>query len=398
MAGYNVNGTLHDSPKSLNHNLDSDSEREMGDQEKKKKRLSLQEGSSAGPSSLLDKGKQRSATMGPLRASPEHESGGEGNKKGKGKAPGYGLAGLTSCEACRKGKRKGPAPVAVSDAVHGFIQDSSHLTPDLTRKSSVVSEFGSADFDRKLSASTDPIFFALALTVIASTEGIVHLFLGNNTAHIITTAQANQLALALRLDEESRARAICLPLDDAYDLCLPTEVDDDMITRAGILPQPSGTTPLIAGFNVNTSLFRILNDTLAIQRRKTPRMMEEILADLHRLQELRERTIHTYLTVPDPLRLRNAYDSRSARVGENGHALNSFLVMQGNILVTQHVVRLVLLKTRLALLAQLAIFTPMMPPSMAAEDTAENIACELLDGLNSSESPLRRYPFDGDIQ
>jgi len=31
----------------------------------------------------------------------------------------------------------------------------------------------------------------------------VHLLLGNNTAHVISTAQANQLALALRLNEES---------------------------------------------------------------------------------------------------------------------------------------------------------------------------------------------------
>lgn len=38
--------------------------------------------------------------------------------------------------------------------------------------------------------------------VICYLEGIAHLFLGNNTAHVIATAQANQLALALRLNEE----------------------------------------------------------------------------------------------------------------------------------------------------------------------------------------------------
>jgi hypothetical protein len=39
--------------------------------------------------------------------------------------------------------------------------------------------------------------------VICYLEGIVHLLLGNNTAHVIATAQANQLALAMRLNEES---------------------------------------------------------------------------------------------------------------------------------------------------------------------------------------------------
>lgn len=34
-------------------------------------------------------------------------------------------------------------------------------------------------------------------------EGIVHLLLGNNTAHVIATATANQLALTMRLNEES---------------------------------------------------------------------------------------------------------------------------------------------------------------------------------------------------
>jgi hypothetical protein len=39
--------------------------------------------------------------------------------------------------------------------------------------------------------------------VISYLEGIVHLLLGNNTAHVICTANANQLALTMRLNEES---------------------------------------------------------------------------------------------------------------------------------------------------------------------------------------------------
>ncbi|WWC61108.1 uncharacterized protein I303_103686 [Kwoniella dejecticola CBS 10117] len=492
MTGYNINtdGTFRASPQSIVRQIDSDTE--MGDLMQKRKRLSLQEGvlggsSGSGSSQSVEKGKQRSVTMGPLRASPEHDSSGENSKKGKGKGKATtaaGLAGFTSCEACRRGKRrcepsplvppdhpdaarlpcarcrrfaiecvrvkavrrKGPAPVAVSDAVHGYNHDSSLITPDTARRSSALSDIGGSDFERKLSASSnhspayplaspalsinnlpegidqvvpgptidsilnlffdyvypltpclhrptfvadltarrdrhDPVFFALTMSVMASTlvqiprslvnldkneveslarkciqisrakmahmwedatpisssmvvisylEGIVYLFLGNNTAHVVATAQSNQLALALRLNEESsydgldmiereirrriywRARSICLSLEDAHDLLLPAEVDDDMITPDGILPQPPGTTPLITGFNVNTHLFRILNDAIAIQRRKSPRSMEEILTDLQRLQDLRNRTIQTFLTVPDPLRMRNAYDSRSA--------------------------------------------------------------------------------------
>nr|XP_018263829.1 uncharacterized protein I303_03702 [Kwoniella dejecticola CBS 10117]OBR85987.1 hypothetical protein I303_03702 [Kwoniella dejecticola CBS 10117] len=574
MTGYNINtdGTFRASPQSIVRQIDSDTE--MGDLMQKRKRLSLQEGvlggsSGSGSSQSVEKGKQRSVTMGPLRASPEHDSSGENSKKGKGKGKATtaaGLAGFTSCEACRRGKRrcepsplvppdhpdaarlpcarcrrfaiecvrvkavrrKGPAPVAVSDAVHGYNHDSSLITPDTARRSSALSDIGGSDFERKLSASSnhspayplaspalsinnlpegidqvvpgptidsilnlffdyvypltpclhrptfvadltarrdrhDPVFFALTMSVMASTlvqiprslvnldkneveslarkciqisrakmahmwedatpisssmgdEGIVYLFLGNNTAHVVATAQSNQLALALRLNEESsydgldmiereirrriywllfqadkstaclRARSICLSLEDAHDLLLPAEVDDDMITPDGILPQPPGTTPLITGFNVNTHLFRILNDAIAIQRRKSPRSMEEILTDLQRLQDLRNRTIQTFLTVPDPLRMRNAYDSRSASpavdwenklraqfvdffrsAGDRSHALNSYLVMQ----------------TQQALLAQLAVITPILPPPMGPEETAENIACELLDGLNS---------------
>ncbi|OCF71847.1 hypothetical protein I204_07107 [Kwoniella mangroviensis CBS 8886] len=556
MTDLNVDGILSSSPQPIVQDLNSDTE--MSDQGKKRKRSSLPvPPTSVSPSGSINKGKQRAVTIGPIRDSPEQDSSAsaENNKKAKGKLSTSVLAGFTRkeskfemmpnqvdwlrrrcepsplvppdhpdaarlpCARCRRFaidcvrvkavRRKGPAPVAVSDAVHGYSHGSGLTEPDTARRSSAFSDLESTDFERKLSISyvrvypltpclhrptfvtdltarrdkTDPIFFALALTVIASTlvqvprnlvnldkkevedlarkcikvarakmahmwdepipitlyadcrdsEGIVHLFLGNNTAHVVVTAQANQMALALRLNEESSyegldvvecemrrrmywllfqadkstaclvTRTICLPLEDAHNLLLPAEVDDEMITCDGILPQPPETTPLITGFNVNTNLFRILNDAILIQRRKSPRLMEEILADLQKLQVLRHRTIQTYLTVPDPLKLRKAYDSRSASpaVGweskllarfvdffsntpsDRAHALNSYLVMQGNILVTQHVLRLVLLQTRQALLAQLALFTPMLPSPMGPEESAKNIACELLDGLNS---------------
>ncbi|ORX39881.1 fungal-specific transcription factor domain-domain-containing protein [Kockovaella imperatae] len=274
--------------------------------------------------------------------------------------------------------------------------------------------------------------------VICYLEGIVHLLLGNNTAHVICTAQANQLALALRLNEESsyesldpiecemrrriywllfqadkstaclRARTICLRLEDAANLMLPSEVDDEQITPAGILPQPFGKTPLITGFNIATNLFRILNDALLLQRRKAPPTVDSILADLSNVNELREKVIQTALDVAPPLKLRSKNISFETspdhdwetelheRVldffqdpGETPHALNSFTVMQGNILVTQHLVRLVLLQTRESLFQQLALLTQMPMTGVGGlaglqmAEAAEDIARELLDGLNS---------------
>lgn len=277
-----------------------------------------------------------------------------------------------------------------------------------------------------------------AFVVISYLEGIVHLLLGNNLAHVEATGRANQLALAMRLNEESsyvgldpveseirrriywllfqadkstaclRARVIGLRLDDAAGLLLPSEVDDEQITPTGIMPQPPEKTPLISGFNIVTNLFRILNDALILQRRKVTPTANSILADLELVNELRERVKQTTLNVAEPFRLRKAYNSRLSSpatdwetklhtrfldffqsAGETTHALDSFLVMQGNILVTQHVVRLVLLQTRESLFQQLSLLTQLPVDGIRAltgaqtAEGAEDIACELLDGLNS---------------
>jgi hypothetical protein len=63
--------------------------------------------------------------------------------------------------------------------------------------------------------------------------------------------------------------------------------------------------------------------------------------------------------------------------------------MQGNILVTQHVVRLVLLQARDSLYQQLALLTQMPINGVGGlagdqmNEAAETIATELLDGLHS---------------
>ena len=130
-------------------------------------------------------------------------------------------------------------------------------------------------------------------------------------------------------------------------MSLPTEVDDEQITSNGILPQPIGKTPLISGFNINTNLFRILNDALLLQRRRATPTVDTVLADLQTVNGLRDKVMQTTLEVADPLQLRTAYDSRVASPSEDWesklqerflnyfqapsdstHALNSFLVMQ----------------------------------------------------------------------
>jgi hypothetical protein len=214
--------------------------------------------------------------------------------------------------------------------------------------------------------------------VIFYLEGIVHLILGNNTAHVIVTAQANQCALALRLNEESsyeglnpieteirrriywllfqadksaacnRNRTINLRLDDAPGLRLPTEVDDEQITADGFLPQPPGRTPTIAGFNIVTNLFRVMNDALLLQRRRAPPSVDSIIADLHTIGRLSHEISDFTNNVASPLRIRFSldHDSRAASPAQGWEAdmtarirdffadvttqdsINSFKVMQ----------------------------------------------------------------------
>lgn len=145
-----------------------------------------------------------------------------------------------------------------------------------------------------------------------------------------------------------RSRTICLRLDDAPNLSLPTEVDDEQITPNGILPQPIGRTPTITGFNIVTNLFRILNDALLLQRRLkgAATSIESILADLGDVNMLRDRVINATSDVASPLRVRSAYDSRAASPQQGWEAnmqarfmdffsgvtsdnnVNSFMVMQ----------------------------------------------------------------------
>jgi hypothetical protein len=93
-------------------------------------------------------------------------------------------------------------------------------------------------------------------------------------------------------------------------IVLALRLDDELITPNGIMPQPAGKTPLISGFNVNTNLFRILNDALLLQRRRAPPTVDSVVADLQHVNELREKVMQTTLQVPDALLLRTEWRSR----------------------------------------------------------------------------------------
>ncbi len=75
----------------------------------------------------------------------------------------------------------------------------------------------------------------------------MHLILGNNTAHVISTANANQLALAMRLNEESVSGAERQALTRKLELVLKTtaaqaeEVQQKKIKAGRILPAHLGS-------------------------------------------------------------------------------------------------------------------------------------------------------------
>jgi hypothetical protein len=79
------------------------------------------------------------------------------------------------------------------------------------------------------------------------------------------------------------------------------------------MPQPIGRTPIIAGFNIVTDLFRTLNDALLLQRRRTTSTIDSLLADLQSVNELKEKVMRTAMDVATPLKLAKAADSRLSR-------------------------------------------------------------------------------------
>ena len=211
--------------------------------------------------------------------------------------------------------------------------------------------------------------------------------------------------ILLRLEDLVRARDAEL----IQTVALAPEIADELIMS---YPQPLGKPNLTSGFNVGIRLAQVLNDALLL-RRRLPGTVEAVLAELGVMAGMQDRALRIVLDLPELLQLRLTYNSRLSRPEDDweaklqrrfqgyfqspGHGLNAFLVMQvstnqtdlpqGNILVTQHLVRLVLYEARETLLAQLSRLTqtPILQVirMVGPAESAEDLAYELLDGLNS---------------
>ncbi|KAK8869795.1 hypothetical protein IAR55_000363 [Kwoniella newhampshirensis] len=397
----------------------------------------------------MDEHPQSVVPMGPLRGSPQHidEStdwekrrkrvGASSTSRGKAKAEVDSEAEEEEEEKKKKKgkfpsgmitKRKGPAPVAISDAAYGF-------PPAAVRKSSAQSEVTIVKSERLRSSSYRFVLQAspthahedgegpggsdgeemsqsyqsenggdLGGEWVKKTaqltkgtdgyptrarEGIVHLFLGNDTAHVVTTAQANQLALSLRLNEAAGNAETSL----LGKWTSTGEADDDQL----LFQADKSTACLLSrticlrledAFVGDTSAARLtcrlLHDALLLQRRKIPRTMPEIHDDLQQITLLRVRAIETARNVPEELKLQMVFDASKAvfeaYYGSQGPpGTNAYLVMQ----------------TRQILLSQWSMFTPVPPQNSAHDDQTEDLACELLNGLNS---PIRWPSPHGDDQ
>ncbi|WWD15931.1 hypothetical protein CI109_100355 [Kwoniella shandongensis] len=263
----------------------------------------------------------------------------------------------TECVRIKAARRKGPAPVAISDAVHGYRRG----TPEAIRRLSGLSEVTTmVDSDRQGSTSGHRVFSYAGLDPI---------------------------------ETEIRRRMY-------WDLPLPAEVDDEQITLKGIL-SGSGVTPLITGFNVVTELVRWVTGQVWANSQNPERCAHFATTEdatehvgnygrsatgphdeaedyryggtCSRRVEAAEgfRCEQGCVSVPKELSLtiRPAVDweqklrERFESYYEGPHASNSYLVMQ-------------------MLLAQWAMFTPIAPQDFGYEEQAEDIACELLNGLN----------------
>jgi len=138
------------------------------------------------------------------------------------------------------------------------------------------------------------------------------------------------------------------------------------ITASAYLPQPQGKTALVSGLNYISRIFALLGEILVRIRvdKRSPPQGQFATARLEEVESLHQRIMSALSHAPEPLRLNykpfssmgivnsgitdfaNSTFNRQATFAEvkdffdNPHAsranaLNPFLVMQGNLYVTQ---------------------------------------------------------------
>ncbi|KAJ7288465.1 fungal-specific transcription factor domain-containing protein [Mycena rebaudengoi] len=198
-------------------------------------------------------------------------------------------------------------------------------------------------------------------------------------------------------------RPICLR-DEDCTLHFPKELDDEYITPSAYLPQPHGKTAIVSGLNYASRIFALLGEILVRIRvdKRSPPQGQFATARLEEVESLHSRIVSALAHCPEPLRLKRSFSQsivppeyggagfRQATFAEvkdffdnpnasRENALNPFLVVQGNIYVTQQLVRFVIEQYRDELLLSIQ---GSVDEQKVAEDR-EAVASDLLNILHS---------------
>ncbi|KAJ7696030.1 fungal-specific transcription factor domain-containing protein [Mycena rosella] len=198
-------------------------------------------------------------------------------------------------------------------------------------------------------------------------------------------------------------RPICLR-DEDCTLHFPKELDDEYITPSAYLPQPHGKTAIVSGLNYASRIFALLGEILVRIRvdKRSPPQGQFATARLEEVESLHSRILTALAHCPEPLRHKRSFSQSNvpAEYGGAGfrqatfaevkdffdnpnasreNALNPFLVMQGNIYVTQQLVRFVIEQYRDELVMSIQ---GSVNEQKVAEDR-EAVASDLLNILHS---------------
>ncbi|KAG8897890.1 hypothetical protein FRB99_007857, partial [Tulasnella sp. 403] len=226
-------------------------------------------------------------------------------------------------------------------------------------------------------------------------------------------------------------RPVSLTADECTSL-LPTEVDDEFITTRAILPQPPNKTPILSGFIYISKIFILCGEITAIIRRDRhkPPTDAAAVARLEEVCDIHRRITNIFADAPPELRLRSSRKTSSATPGfdfgasdatgatgdidgytqaaiaevnqlfdnpnaNRDDAGNAFLVMQANVHVTQHMIRLMVEQHRHQLVTCIRstgydlslIHSPVVAAEIArggwTADDRELVARDLLHVLHS---------------
>nr|GAT50591.1 predicted protein [Mycena chlorophos] len=268
--------------------------------------------------------------------------------------------------------------------------------------------------------------------VIRYFDCIYHFCEGHDATQHAAFGEAAHIAVTLRLHEEAAyagldpieaevrrrvfwllfgadksmsillGRPICLR-DEDCTLHFPKELDDEYITPSAYLPQPQGKTAIVSGLNYTSRIFALLGEILVRIRvdKRSPPQGQFATARLEEVQSLHSRICAALSHCPEPLRLKRTFSTdvpaeyggagfRQATFAEvkdffdnpnasRENALNPFLVVQGNIYVTQQLVRFVIEQYRDELMLQI---NGNIDEHKVAEDR-EAVASDLLNILHS---------------